>query len=250
LLSHTKTVSHLIIHSWHKGHRHRSPSSLKLDISYGRFIIRSNASAKCIGSGSCSTLSWPFSGPSQNQNNQSSSQSVPTPEDFFGTVAYHSLLGTQYSNRSMHSHCRGLLGTIILTIHSWDLHALTWLRPVLVFCCYLFTWLLPTDYRFIQFNSFAWLVLSVLPTPTDSCHFLLSICSVVPVALLPHRDCSSSRKHSTFRTIVVSSRGSLVHSIGLPRTILVGFIRSIVLSGTNRTLDSCGSGTPVLSRGL
>jgi hypothetical protein len=49
--------------------------------------------------------------------------------------AYHSLLGTQYSNCSMYSHSGGPLGTI--AIHSWDSHALTQLRPVHVDCCYL-----------------------------------------------------------------------------------------------------------------
>jgi hypothetical protein len=89
LLSHTKTVSHLIIHSWHKGHWHCLSLSLKLDISNGQFIIRSNASAECMGSGFCSTQPWPFGRPSQNQNNQSSSQPVqctPTAEDFLALL--------------------------------------------------------------------------------------------------------------------------------------------------------------------
>jgi hypothetical protein len=98
----------------------------------------------------------------------------------------------------MHSHSGGLLGTIILTIHSWDLRALTRLWPVLVGSCYhvvlaslsrglLIVHSIGLPRTINSFSSlFAWLVvhsiglprtlddifshglLSVLPTPTDS----------------------------------------------------------------------------------
>jgi hypothetical protein len=54
-------------------------------------------------------------------------------------------------------------------------------------------------------SSFTWLVLSVLPTPTDSYHFHVASCPLdwTPTDYLVSLICSSSWKHSIFRTLVV-----------------------------------------------
>jgi hypothetical protein len=57
----------LVLYPFTPANHHRHCQSKSWDSS----SLIQIASAKCIGSGSCSTLSWPFSRPSQNQNNQS-----------------------------------------------------------------------------------------------------------------------------------------------------------------------------------
>jgi hypothetical protein len=190
------------------------------------------------------SIDWP----SQNQNNQSLCQHVTPPFVSYPFplrrtswyCSYHSLLlGTQYSNRSMHSHSGGQLGTI--AVHSLDLHALTRHRLVLVGSCYLFSWPMliatTTDYQFIHHSRglYCWVfrlpgtlddissrgLLSVL-TPTNSSPIHSSgpcgICTTIP--------------RFTFTCLVV-------HSIGLPRTFGRSYCiaRSLLLVAT--TTDSC-----------
>jgi hypothetical protein len=234
-------------------------------------IIKSNASAECIGSGSCNTLSWPFDQPSQNQNNQSSSQSVPTPEDllallltihswelntqivqctptaedFLALSFYHSLLGFACSRRISRS----------------LLHLLVLVGPCYLFSWYLFTWfvlsVLPTPMDYIQSyrlssgcNTIYWFYAACCPldwTPTDSCSFWF-------VNSFSGSCGSSSKLRLHFLlhgNIVRSGLLLFLHVASLSTRLdfhgLFSFIRSIVLSGSNRTLNSCGSGTPVLS---
>jgi hypothetical protein len=129
----------------------------------------------------------------------------------------------------MHSHSGGLLGTIILTIHSCDSHAHS---PSIVGRSLLV--LVITLSRL----AFTWAIVH-----SDSHGLLLScVASRTPRTLVILRGFSSfewtpmdfcshcySRKHSTFRTLVDVCSLRLWHSCAPPRFV-------VFYSGSNRTL--------------
>jgi hypothetical protein len=83
----------------------------------------------------------------------------------------------------------------------------------------------PVTFTTPRLNHVACRPLESTPTDFGLVHSLIhssrGLLSMHSIGLPRTFDASSSQKHSTFRTLVVSSRGFLVHSIGLPRTVLV-----------------------------
>jgi hypothetical protein len=150
-----------------------------------------------------------------------SNQSAPTSEDL---LALFLPLTPGNSNHSMHSsHSGGLYLVLLLTIHSWDFHALT--SPAssagpcsLLLSRRLFTWSISitttTDYRFIRFfPAVVPRILTWLLVDSDS-HGLQFVRFI-------HVD------HCWFfrlpRTLDDFLTWLLVHLIGLPRTLPYSF---------------------------
>jgi hypothetical protein len=152
------------------------------------------------------------------------------------SYSYHPLLGTQYSNHSMHSHSGGPPGTI--AIHSWDSHAL-FSGIVGRFLLFLvissrgpcrsrlprtinsFTWTIVHSNRTPRtlvisrgFSSLEW-------TPTDYAGLIRSSgpCGIRHTAAVSHGPCCPLQLPRTLGSFSSLFAWLVVPLIGLPRTI-------------------------------